>query len=130
MLLVIPRPLYIHSRPPNHNVGTMTMQKHRTSLLITMLSHRTTWAFYGPEPNPSGSLSLYHISIFLVKSFFRKKHPPVGGCVHIIYNTYYIILIQWGAPMLLNTAFGIHRADQYLWGQDNNQHFACRRCIT
>ena len=62
------------------------------------------------------------------------KHPPVGGCVHIIYNTYYItiytILIQWGAPMLLDTAFGIHRADQYLWGQDYNQHFAGCGCIT
>lgn len=41
----------------------------------------------------------------------------------------FYFLIQWCAPMLLDTAFRIHRADQYLWCQDNHQRITRRRCF-
>ena len=50
---------------------------------------------------------------------YIKKNDPNGPFLIIFHNT----LIQWCTPMLLNCSFCIHRADQYLWCQDYNQHF-------
>ena len=62
----------------------MTMQKHRTPFLITMLSHRTLWAFYSPEPNSIRFKRTITLFVFLCKEFF-------WGVTHFLFFLWFVV---------------------------------------
>ena len=55
--------------------------------------------------------------------------PQYQNLIKIPQSRDFLILIQRCPPMLLDTAFCIHWADQHLWRQYNHQHITRCRCF-
>ena len=56
--------------------------------------------------------------------------PQYQNLIKIPQSRDFLILIQRCPPMLLDTAFCIHWADQHLWRQYNHQHITRCGCFT